>query len=172
MNWWMGLLFVFLILQRLIELGIARSNESWMKEQGAIESGAEHYKWFVLTHSLFFVSLWAEAQWKGLYQLELNIYLFILFVITQLLRIWCIASLGRFWNTKIIILPGANLVRKGPYRFIKHPNYLVVLLELIVIPLMFHTYITAIMFPFLHLLLLRVRIPEEERALGELEKGQ
>ncbi|WP_153462694.1 isoprenylcysteine carboxyl methyltransferase family protein [Sediminibacillus terrae] len=172
MNWWMGILFVFLILQRLIELVIARSNENWMKKKGAIESGAGHYKWFVLTHSLFFISLWAEAEWKDLHGLGLNVSLFVLFVLTQLLRVWCIASLGRFWNTKIIILPGASLVKKGPYRFINHPNYLVVLLELIIIPMMFHTYITAIVFPLFHLLLLRVRIPEEERALDKLEEGQ
>ncbi|WP_053219457.1 isoprenylcysteine carboxyl methyltransferase family protein [Virgibacillus senegalensis] len=172
MNVWMWILFTFLILQRLIELLIARGNENWMKQQGAIEAGSGHYKWFVIIHTLFFASLWGEAQLKAMEELKLNVFLFILFILTQLLRIWCIASLGRFWNTKIIILPGAELVKRGPYRFIKHPNYLVVLFELTIIPLLFHTYITAVVFPLLHLMLLRIRIPEEERALETLEKPQ
>jgi methyltransferase len=92
---------------------------------------------------------------------------FILFFITQWFRIWCIRSLGRFWNTKILILPGAKLVSKGPYRFLKHPNYIIVGVEMVVIPILFHAYMTAIIFPILHLILLTVRLPVEEGALKQ-----
>ena len=82
-------------------------------------------------------------------------------------RIWCLASLGKFWNTKIIILPGADVVRKGPYKWIRHPNYLIVTTELLVLPLLFGAYFTAIIFAFLNVWMLSVRIPAEEKALKE-----
>ncbi len=74
-------------------------------------------------------------------------------------------TLGRFWNTKIIVLPGVTVIKKGPYRYIKHPNYVIVAVELFVIPLLIGAQLTAFLFPILHLLLLRVRIPSEEKAL-------
>lgn len=90
------------------------------------------------------------------------------FVFTQIMRFWVISSLGKYWNTKILVLPNVNVIRKGPYRFIKHPNYVVVTLELIVVPLLFGAYFTAILFTILNLLMLSVRIPAEEKALNEL----
>lgn len=165
------IIFCFLILQRLAELFIAKRNEKWMKDKGAYEVGARHYKWFVVVHSLFFISILLEVLSRPGAGQQLNLLLFILFLATQAVRIWCLVSLGRFWNTKIIILPGAKLVSKGPYRFIKHPNYWIVGIELFIIPLLFHAYITALLFPILHLLLLRIRIPEEERALSALQKN-
>ncbi|RKJ60500.1 isoprenylcysteine carboxyl methyltransferase, partial [Butyricicoccus sp. 1XD8-22] len=88
-------------------------------------------------------------------------------IFVQLMRIWCLMSLGIFWNTKIIILPGANIVKNGPYLFMRHPNYLVVCSEILVLPLMFNAYFTAILFTLLNFLMLSVRIPTEERALIE-----
>jgi methyltransferase len=99
--------------------------------------------------------------------LQLNYVLFLLFLLTQIARIWCIWSLGKYWNTKIIVLPGSPLVKKGPYKYVKHPNYIVVGAELFIIPLLFGAYITAVIFPILHILLLRVRIPCEEKALNK-----
>lgn len=93
---------------------------------------------------------------------------FVLFLIAQVIRIWAISSLGVYWNTKILLLPGAKVVAKGPYRFMRHPNYTVVSLELLVIPLIFGAYYTAILFTILNILMLRVRIPVEEKALMEL----
>ena len=84
------------------------------------------------------------------------------------MRIWCLTSLGKFWNTKIIILPGADVVIKGPYKFIRHPNYLIVTTELLVLPLLFSAYFTAIVFSILNIWMLSVRIPTEERALKEV----
>lgn len=94
--------------------------------------------------------------------------LLILFFLTQAGRVWALFSLGKYWNTKIIVLPGAEVVRRGPYRFIKHPNYAIVAAEFLVIPLMFQAYITAAVFTLLNIMVLYVRIPAEEKALKEL----
>ena len=165
----MWVLLLLIIFQRLYELVVAKRNERWMKEQGGIESGQEHYRWFVIVHALFFVSILVEVLVIGR-AITVNYFLLALFFLLQAARVWCIASLGKFWNTKIIILPEASLVMKGPYKFISHPNYVIVGIELFVIPLLFGAIITAIIFPLLHILLLTVRIPAEERALENLAK--
>lgn len=92
---------------------------------------------------------------------------FLLFLLVQALRIWCIRSLGPFWNTKILILPGAEVVRKGPYSFMRHPNYAVVSLEILLLPIMFQAYFTAFCFTLLNITMLSVRIPIEEKALRD-----
>lgn len=165
MTVWMGFLIGVIICQRLVELAIARRNEKWMKDRGGIEKGKKHYKWFIVLHSLFFLSIIWEVAWSDTAGRQLNYFLFMIFIVTQIGRIWCIHTLGRFWNTKIIVLPGVALIKKGPYKYIKHPNYLIVLIELFVIPLLFGAYFTAFLFPLLHLGLLRLRIPREEKAL-------
>lgn len=157
-----------LMFQRLFELHIAKRNEKWMLARGAVELGQEHYKWFVIMHILFFVTLTGEVTYQSLQQ-EIKItWAFVwLFLMMQFARGWCIGSLGRFWNTKILVLHNIILIKKGPYRWVRHPNYIIVLIELFTIPFMFHAYFTAIIFPTLHILLLMVRIPEEEKALGK-----
>ena len=97
-------------------------------------------------------------------------FLFSLFIVLQTLRIWCIVSLGRFWNTKIIVLPRVALIKKGPYKYVDHPNYIIVGMELFVIPLLFGAYVTTFVFPILHLILLKIRIPKETEALSMLSK--
>ncbi|HLS61680.1 MAG TPA: isoprenylcysteine carboxylmethyltransferase family protein [Virgibacillus sp.] len=164
---WMVGFLIFLIGQRLIELFIAKRNEAWMKRRGGIEIGDKHYKWFILLHTLFFMSMLVESIVRNNHDIQLNYVLFSLFIMLQIGRVWCIYSLGRFWNTKIIVIPHVHLIRSGPYRYLKHPNYVIVAMELIVIPLFLTAYITALIFPFLHILLLMVRIPSENRALNE-----
>lgn len=138
-----------------------------MLAKGAYEVGASHYPFMILLHVSFFVSLIVEViYFTG--QLTPQYILLFIFLLLQLLRVWCLASLGPFWNTKIIILPGANVVVKGPYSYIRHPNYLVVCLEIAVIPLMFQAYFTAICFTILNLIILSIRIPLEEKALKEV----
>lgn len=154
-----------LILQRLVELWIARKNEKWMLEQGAIEYGHEHYRYMVWMHLLFFLVFFSE---KILLNREMSNawrWLLFVFILAQLVRIWALVSLGRYWNTKIIVLPNTNVIKKGPYRWIKHPNYLVVSLELLVIPLLFNAYITVVAFTILNIIMLSIRIPMEEHAL-------
>ena len=164
------LLIGFVILQRLLEVVSARFNEQAMRKQGAIEVGAGHYKWIVLLHVLFFLSLFLEAQRFGT-ELGTGWQIFLaIFAVAQLLRFWALASLGRFWNTKILILPGAALVKKGPYRWLPHPNYLVVAMEIAALPLIFGAWRTALIFSIANaLLLLLVRIPAEEKALQQLK---
>ncbi|PAV29458.1 hypothetical protein CIL05_11360 [Virgibacillus profundi] len=167
MQFFMWILLCIIIAQRLIELVIANKNEIWMKEQGGVETGERHYKWFIILHSSFFVAMIVEALVRDVTDLELNYFLLFVFIITQIGRIWCIATLGKFWNTKIIVLQDFPLVKKGPYTYIKHPNYIIVGIELFTIPLIFGAIITAIVFPILHILLLMIRIPMEEKALAK-----
>lgn len=167
MTLWMWILIALIIGQRLLELRIAKQNEIWMKERGAIELGAKHYKWFVILHICFFLSIIFEASLTNKTIISLNYYILTLLVITQIFRFWCIFTLGRFWNTKIIVLPRVSPIKKGPYKYVKHPNYLIVAIELFLIPLLFHAYLTAILFPILHTILLCVRIPIENKALEE-----
>lgn len=158
----------FVIIQRIIELMIARNNEKRMKREGAFEFGQAHYPWMVQMHAGFFLALILEV-W--LFKKSLSPFwpiLLSLFILAQAGRVWALASLGKYWNTKVIVLPGANVVKKGPYRFIRHPNYAIVTLELIVIPLLFEAYVTAAVFSVLNAIMLSVRIPAEEDALRKL----
>lgn len=166
------ILFIFIVLQRVVELFIAKSNERWMLARGGVERGKEHYKWFIVVHTLFFLSILVEIDLRDYSAYKINLFLFTIFILLQIARVWCITSLGKFWNTKIIILPTETLVEKGPYKYVKHPNYIVVGLELLFIPLLFGAYVTALIFPFFHILLMTVRIPLENEALAEVEKGR
>jgi methyltransferase len=163
------LIFIgFIIVQRLSELAVARRNEQWMKAKGAIEFGSGHYPFIVFVHTAFILSTIFEVYY---YNRGLSTFwpvLLAVFLLTQGIRVWAISSLGPYWNTKIIVLPNADIVKKGPYRFIKHPNYLVVVVEIITIPLLFNAYFTAFIFTGLNLLILGIRIPAEEQALKEL----
>lgn len=165
-----AVIFIFVILQRLAEVIYAKSNEKRMKQQGAIESGASHYKWIVLLHVLFFISLLIEVLFFEMADTGIRWLFLIVFIVAQILRVWALASLGQFWNTKILVLPGAEKVKKGPYRWIPHPNYVVVALEIFSLPLIFGAWRTALVFSIANaLLLLLVRIPAEEEALRQLE---
>ncbi|SDH77923.1 15-methylpalmitoyl-4-hydroxy-2-pyrone 4-O-methyltransferase [Alteribacillus persepolensis] len=165
------LLVSVVIVQRIAEVIYARRNEKMMKANGAFEAGAEHYKWIVLLHVCFFISLFMENVWREMELIAIWPVFLLLFVIVQMLRVWTLRSLGVYWNTKIIVLPGAEKVRSGPYRYIPHPNYVIVALEIIILPLLFEAFITAILFTVLNaLLLLFVRIPAENKALDMLQK--
>ncbi len=161
----MGFL-VFILVQRLLELRIAARNRQWALVRGATEYAPEHFRLIVLLHVAWIAALAIEgfargAQLSVFWQFWLGI-----FVIAQFGRYWAISSLGYYWNTRILIVPGAQLVRRGPYKFLSHPNYLVVALELFSAPMVFGATITAVVFSVLNAaLLLLVRIPAENRAL-------
>lgn len=154
------------ILQRLAEVGVAKSNERWMKERGAFEAGANHYPVMVALHVSFFLSLLLEVTLRQSEWTMWSILPLALFVLAQTIRIWALATLGRSWNTKIIVLPGAEPVNRGPYKWIRHPNYVVVVLEILFLPLVFQAYVTAIVFSLLNVVMLSVRIKAEEDALN------
>lgn len=153
----------FVLLLRLGELWLARRNERWLLRHGAVEYGQKHYRYIVWLHALFFVSLIAEYMFTstGYYSIPLLILYFLLLAF----KAWTLFSLGKFWNTKIFHISGYPLVKKGPYRFMKHPNYLIVVGEIALIPLIFHLYVTAIVFSLLNAMVLYVRIREENKAL-------
>lgn len=159
------LLISVLILQRVFELVLSKRNERRLRAQGAIESGKSHYPVIVALHVAFFISLVVEViafdrrpgSWWWLP--------FAFFLVAQVLRYWSIATLGRRWNTRILVLPGAAPITNGPYRYLRHPNYVAVAIELISIPLIFQAYFTAIIFTILNAIMMAVRIPAEQRAL-------
>ena len=159
------------MLQRLVELVIARSNERTLLAQGAYEVGSKHYPYMILLHSSFFVCLFFEVYFQHM-PVQINWLLFALFFVLQGARVWCLWALGEFWNTKIIVLPGAEFVTRGPYKFMNHPNYAIVCLEIFLLPAMFQAYGTAILFTILNASMLRVRIPVEEKALEEARDNE
>ncbi|AFZ67293.1 isoprenylcysteine carboxyl methyltransferase family protein [Deinococcus peraridilitoris] len=160
-------LVLTIMLQRLLELRRARAGERWARAQGAREYGRAHYPLFFLLHGAWLGSLLLEGRhsrgrvaWPWL----------VLWLASQGVRYWVMHTLGRLWNTRILIVPGAARVRRGPFRFVKHPNYLAVALELLSAPLSVGALRTAVVFSLLNAaLLLGVRIPAEERALREYE---
>jgi len=158
-------LFSLLILQRSIELALAEHNRHWAMDHGGREYGRRTYPVIITVHALFYVSLlleWGSRSngWSSQWPLWL-----VLMTAAQILRFWSIRSLGRCWNTRIITVPGVKLVAQGPYRFIRHPNYTVVTIELLAIPMLCGAYVTAAAFSLANALILALRIPEEERAL-------
>lgn len=160
-----AIFIAFVIIQRIIELIIAKNNEKWSKERGAIEFGAKHYKYIVALHSFFFISLIVE-YWLNPKMISNWQIFFAIFICAQILRYWSLFSLGKHWNTKILVIPNAARVTKGPYRYMKHPNYLVVAIELLTIPIMFGAYVTAFIFSTLNFFLIYFcRIPQEEAAM-------
>ncbi|MHA6258287.1 isoprenylcysteine carboxyl methyltransferase family protein [Sporosarcina sp. CAU 1771] len=161
------ILIAVVVLQRLVELVMAKRNEKWMRNQGAFEVGASHYPFMILMHSAFFLSLILEVTAIGKSISPFWVPLLLGFLVAQIGRVWCLVSLGKFWNTKILILRGANVIRKGPYRLIRHPNYLIVSIELLLLPLIFEAYFTAIVYSILNVWMLSIRIPMEEQALKE-----
>ncbi|WP_169717835.1 hypothetical protein SPSIL_012720 [Sporomusa silvacetica DSM 10669] len=161
-----GGLASIIVIQRLSELLLANRNGVWMLKQGGSEYGARHYPLFFLLHTAWLVGWVLEGYFTNSLGSCWPVWLS-LFLFAQVVRYWCIISLGHYWNTRILVIPGDLAVRRGPYRFLKHPNYLAVALELAVVPLIFGAVVTAVIATGANAaLLLLVRIPAEERALG------
>ena len=154
--------------QRLFELVLARRNERRARARGAVERGQGHYPLIVALHSLWLVSTLVEGFLRGPVFPAFWPVPLALFLLVQPLRYWAIFSLGESWNTKILVVPGAKPVRRGPYRYLNHPNYVVVVVEILAFPSIFGAWITALVFTALNAALLSVRIRAENRALSEL----
>lgn len=155
------LFIIFLITQRLSELYISSRNEKWLRSQGAVEYGKEHYPYIVALHTLFIISMIIEYLLRG----NPNVALVFLglFILLLLFKAWALSSLGKYWNTKIFRVPGIGPVKKGPYKIFKHPNYFIVVCEIAIIPLVFHLYYTAMIFTVLNAIMLAVRIRVENK---------
>jgi methyltransferase len=155
-------ILLLLALARLLELTIAGRNTRRLMAEGAVEAGQGHYPMIVAIHLAWFASLLllvpvARApSWPWL----------AFFLLLQPLRVWIIASLGRFWTTRVVSLPGAPLIRKGAFRYIRHPNYLIVELELISLPLAFGAPLVALVFGLANALIIAWRVRIEDQLLA------
>ena len=166
--WYVGLVAV-VVVARGVELAVSERNRRWSMAQGGVESGAGHYPVMVLLHTGLLVGAVVEVlaldrpflPWLGWPMLAL-------LVASHGLRWWCISSLGRQWCTRIVVVPGRSAVTSGPYRFLRHPNYLAVVLEGIALPLVHTAWVTAAAFTVANAALLRVRIAAEEQTLRSL----
>jgi methyltransferase len=166
----LGIFVALIAVQRLLELRLSRGHELFLRAKGAHERGAGHYPLIVVLHAAWLLATlvegWSrEAELSPLWPLWAA-----LFLGGQALRYWAILSLGERWTTRVMVLPGAPLVGGGPYKFLPHPNYLAVVLEIFGAPMMFGAWITAGVFTLLNAGVLLVRIQAEERALGEVNQ--
>nr|WP_238941603.1 isoprenylcysteine carboxylmethyltransferase family protein [Jannaschia sp. Os4] len=157
------MLFIgFLIVQRLAELAIAKRNTARLRARGAVEHGAGHYGTIVALHASWIAAI---AVWGWDEPVRLG--WLVPFAILQALRAWVLATLGPRWTTRILVVPGETLVAQGPFRWIPHPNYAVVVAEMVVAPMVLGLWWVALVWGVANVALLAlVRIPAEERALG------
>lgn len=161
MIWAAATILAIVTAQRLLELWISARNTRRLLAAGGREFGRSHYPFIVAVHAFWLAVLWWLAPGRSI-----SPALLFLFILLQLGRIWVIAALGPRWTTRIIVLPGEPLVRRGPYRHLKHPNYLIVVLELALLPLAFGLWEVAFVFTLANAAVLAVRIREENRALA------
>lgn len=155
-------ILALVVLQRLIELVYAERNTRALLARGAVEVGRAHYPFIVALHATWLVAILLMLPDR----VTINWLALVIFVLLQLARVWVIVTLGPYWTTRIITLDGAPLVRNGPYRFVRHPNYLVVAGEIAVLPLVFGELLVSLTFTALNTALLAWRIREENAALA------
>ncbi|HEX6576959.1 MAG TPA: isoprenylcysteine carboxyl methyltransferase family protein [Jiangellaceae bacterium] len=161
------LLVVAIGVERLAELVVSTRNARWAFAQGGVEFGRGHYPVMAAMHTALLVACIAEVAvadrpflpWLGWPMLALV-------AASQALRWWCVLTLDRQWNTRVIVVPGLPLVSAGPYRWLRHPNYLAVVVEVAALPLVHTAWVTALVFTAANAAVLAVRIPVEERALA------
>ena len=159
-------------LERLYELRISKINARIAMEQGGNEVGRGHFPWMVALHTSLLVGAIAEVWiFDRPFIIWLGIPMLIITLACQCARYWIISTLGWQWNTRVIVVPGAQRIRRGPYRFrwLRHPNYWIVVIEGIALPMIHTAWVTAVIFTILNaILLLGFRIPTEDEALKEL----
>ena len=155
-------------LERVAELVVSRRNAAWSMARGGVETGRRHYRVMVVLHTGLLVGALVEVWIRHPTLLPLlAASMFVLVLASQGLRWWCISTLGPRWNTRVIVVPGLPLVGSGPYRWLRHPNYVAVAVEGLALPLVHSAWITALVFTALNAVLLRTRIRVEDRALAE-----
>ena len=158
--------------ERLAELVVSRRNAAWSLARGGVEHGRGHYPVMVALHSGFLVAMLVEA-WVRRPEVPpaLAWSMLVLVLASQALRWWCILTLGPRWNTRVIVVPGMPPVASGPYRFLRHPNYVAVVVEGVALPLVHASWITAVVFTVANAILLTVRIRVEDAALATLPRS-
>ncbi|HZA12379.1 isoprenylcysteine carboxyl methyltransferase family protein [Mycobacterium sp.] len=166
---WYALLIVAVALERVAELVVAKRNLTWSRVHGAVEFGARHYPAMVVLHGGLLAGCLGETI--GLHRPflpALGWSMLAIVVAAQGMRWWCIATLGRQWNTRVVVVPGATRVADGPYRFVSHPNYVAVVVEGVALPMVHTAWVTALVFTALNAVVLRTRIKVENAALASL----
>ncbi len=163
MQWAAIAILVCVALQRLGELLLDKRNTRALMASGGVEFGAKHYPLFLILHSAWLVSLFIWAVWKDP---DVHWLLFGGYLLLQIARIWVLTTLGGFWTTRIISIPNAPLITTGPYRFVRHPNYWIVILEIALLPAVLGAWEIAAVFSFLNAALLMHRIRVENEALS------
>lgn len=160
------LLIALVAMERLAELVVSKRNAAWSLARGGVETGQRHYLVMVVLHTGLLAGALAEV-WvrRPGFDPVLGYSMLAVVLASQALRWWCISTLGRRWNTRVIVVPGLPLVAGGPYRVLPHPNYVAVVLEGFALPLVHSAWITAIVFTVCNAVLLTVRIRVEETAL-------
>lgn len=167
MSWFAGLI-ALVGLERLAELRLSLANTAWAKARGGREYGQGHYPPMVVLHSALLVGALVEVvAFDRPFLPALGWTMLALVAASQALRWWCIATLGKQWNTRVVVVPSLPLVRRGPYAVIGHPNYVAVVVEGAALPLVHSAWVTALVFTVLNAWLLRVRIRTENAALTD-----
>ncbi len=156
-------MLIYIVAQRLAELAYANHNTKRLLAEGGREFGADHYQYFIFLHSAWLAIIFLTVDPLR----PVHPAMLALFIGTQVLRVWTLTAIGRWWTTRIISAPHFDRVKRGPYRFISHPNYAVVVLEIAIVPLMLGLPWVALVFSVLNALLLRHRIGVENEVLGE-----
>jgi methyltransferase len=162
-------LVLLVALERVVELAISNRNLKRSLARGGVEYGRNHYPWMVAMHTCFLVACLAEV-WlldRGFHTIP-GWSMVALVVGAMVLRYWAIATLGESWNTRVVVVPGERAVAGGPYRFVRHPNYLAVVVEVAALPLLHGAWLTAVVFSIANALMLRTRIRVEDEALASL----
>lgn len=163
---WFTALVVAVGLERLAELVVSKRHAAWAFSRGGVEYGRRHYGVMVVLHTALLVGAVAEVWWLDRPFLPVLGWSMLALVLTsQALRWWCIRTLGPQWNTRVIVVPGLPLVSRGPYRVLRHPNYVAVVVEGVALPLVHTAWVTAVLFTVLNAALLTVRIRVEDHAL-------
>jgi methyltransferase len=159
-------LLIFVTLQRLSELVIARRNTKALIAKGGVETGAAHYPVMVALHASWLLGLWVFVR-----DIQLVLPFALFYLLLQGFRFWILATLGKRWTTRVITVPGEKPVTRGPFRFLRHPNYALVALEMPVLPLALGLPLYGLVFGLLNLAMLAWRIREENRAWSSVEVG-
>ena len=162
-----ALLIAAVAVERIAELVVSQRNLSWSRARGGVEFGARHYPAMVALHTGLLAGCLVEAMYRPFLP-ALGWPMFAVVLLAQGLRWWCIGTLGHQWNTRVVVVPGAGRVARGPYRLLPHPNYLAVVAEGIALPLVHTGWLTALAFTLLNGWLLGTRIRVENRALAGL----
>lgn len=160
-------ILLFVALQRGVELIYSARNTARIRQRGGIEFGRGHYPFMVLLHAAWLLAIAVGVTRDPIVRL----FPLVIFAVLQILRVWVIATLGPFWTTRVLSVPGDPLVRRGPYRYLRHPNYLIVIGEIAALPLVFGQVVNSVVFSLLNFAMIAWRVRIENAVLAQRRGG-